>query len=54
MQGQETFQIMGDVEEGFNEEDIQAIIDQTNCSRKEAEKALKEHGDLADAIMSLK
>jgi|SRR3990167_4126155 len=53
MQGQETFQIVGDVSEGFNEDDIKTIMDQTNCSRKEAERALEEHGDLADAIISL-
>ena len=53
MQGQETFQITGDIEEGLNEEDVKTIMDQANCSRKEAEKALKEHDDLTEAIISL-
>jgi len=54
MQGHETFQITGDITEESNEEDIKTIIDQTGCSKEEAEKALEEKGDLADAIMSLK
>jgi len=55
MQGHETFQVVGDVEEESNEEDIKTIIDQTKCSKEEAEKALKENnGDLAEAILSLK
>ena len=43
MQGQET----------FNEEDIKTVMDSAKCSRSEAEEALKEHGDLTEAIMSL-
>ena len=54
MQGHETFQIAGDITEESNEEDIKTIMEQTGCSKEEAEKALKEKGDLADAIMSLK
>lgn len=54
MQGHDTFQIMGDVTEENNEEDIKTIMEQANCSKEEAEKALKEHDDLAEAIMSLK
>jgi alpha-NAC-related protein len=56
MQGQESFQITGDVsesEEGFSEADIETIMEKTSCSREEAESALKETGDLADAIMKL-
>ena len=54
MQGHETFQIVGDVQEESNEEDIKTIIEQTGCSKEEAEKALEEHEDLTEAIMSLK
>ena len=53
MQGQETFQITGDIEEGLNEEDMKTVMDSAKCSRSEAEEALKEHGDLTEAIMSL-
>ena len=61
MMGQESFQVVGDVEEqslgttlDISEEDIQTIIDQTSCTKEEAEKALDEsEGDLAAAIMAL-
>ncbi len=55
MQGQESFQITGDVSEenGFSEDDVKVIMEKTNCSKKDAEKALEETGDLADAIMKL-
>jgi len=55
MQGQESFQISGDVGEevGFDENDIDTIIEKTGCSREEAEKALNETGDLAEAILKL-
>ena len=55
MQGQETFQISGDVSEesGFSEDDIKVIIEKTKCSEKEAKKALEETGDLAEAILKL-
>ena len=61
MMGQESFQVVGDFEEraldttpDISEEDIQTVIDQTNCSKKEAEKALEaSKGDLAEAIMGL-
>ena len=55
MQGNETFQISGEVHEEMNEDDIKTIMDQTKCSKKEAEEALIEsNGDLAEAIISLK
>ena len=54
MQGHETFQVVGAITEERNEEDIKTVMDQTGCSKEEAEKALNEKGDLADAIMSLK
>lgn len=57
MQGQETFQISGEIieesEELFSKEDIKTIIEKTNCSEKEAKNALEETGDLAEAIMKL-
>ena len=57
MQGQESFQISGDVSEEsgekFSENDIKVVMEKTNCSEKEAKKALEETGDLADAIMKL-
>ena len=58
MQGQESFQISGDVseqeeDEDTSEEDIKTIMEKTGKSRKEAEQALKKTGDLADAILEL-
>ena len=57
MMGQETFQVIGDVEEhqGILKEDIETVAEQADVSLKEAEKSLKENnGDLAAAILSLK
>jgi len=59
MQGNETFQISGDISERakeieISEEDIATVIEQTNCSKEEALKAIKEtNGDLAEAILKL-
>jgi alpha-NAC-related protein len=56
MQGQESFQITGDVSEeenSFLEDDIEVVMQKTNCSREEAEEALKVTGDLAEAILKL-
>lgn len=56
MQGQDSFQISGDVEEVDNEisgEDIRTIIEKTGCSDEEARTALEETGDLAEAILRL-
>lgn len=53
--GQETLQITGTIEELINEDDVKMIMEQANCSREKAIKALKEsNGDLASAILSLK
>lgn len=53
--GQESIQIIGKIEEEFSEEDIKTVIQQTNCSEKEAKSALeKSGGDLAKAILLLK
>jgi nascent polypeptide-associated complex subunit alpha len=54
MQGQESFQIAGEIEEeDFSEEDIEMIMEKTSCTREEAEEALEETGDLAEAILKL-
>ena len=55
MQGQESFQITGDISEenGFSEDDIKVVMEKTNCSKKDAENALEETGDLAEAILKL-
>ncbi|MFA4953632.1 MAG: nascent polypeptide-associated complex protein [Candidatus Pacearchaeota archaeon] len=58
MQGQESFQISGDVseesEEKFSNDDIQTVIEKTGCSKKDAKQALENSdGDLAEAILEL-
>jgi nascent polypeptide-associated complex subunit alpha len=58
MQGQETFQIAGNIrteseEVEISEEDIETVMEKTGCSKKEAVKALEETGDLAEAILKL-
>ena len=62
MMGQETFQIIGDIEERpldnkleISEEDIKMVIEQTGVSEKEAKESIeRNNGDLAAAIMELK
>ena len=61
MMGQETYQIIGEVEEreresapDINEEDILTVMQQTGAERDEAIKAInRAEGDLAAAIMEL-
>ena len=56
VQGQESFQITGDVkeiQEEFSESDVKIIMEKTGASRKKAEETLKKTGDLADAILEL-
>ncbi|MCL5018286.1 MAG: nascent polypeptide-associated complex protein [Candidatus Pacearchaeota archaeon] len=55
MQGQESFQISGEVSEetSFSEEDIKVIMEKTGVSESEAKKTLEETGDLAEAILKL-
>ncbi|MBD3253430.1 nascent polypeptide-associated complex protein [Candidatus Pacearchaeota archaeon] len=60
MQGQENFQISGDIaeedkqEDNHTEEDIKTIMEKTECSEEQAKEALqKSEGDLTDAILSL-
>ena len=57
MQGQESFQISGDVSEEearINEEDVKLVMEKTGKSEDKARKALeKSDGDLTEAIMEL-
>ncbi|MEX0932782.1 MAG: nascent polypeptide-associated complex protein [Candidatus Pacearchaeota archaeon] len=55
MQGQESFQISGDIKEerGIPEEDIKTVMERTNSSEEDAKRALEQTGDLASAIMQL-
>tara|TARA_Y100000310_G_C20669467_1_gene809428 strand:+ start:2241 stop:2579 length:339 start_codon:yes stop_codon:yes gene_type:complete len=61
MMGQETYQVVGEVEERsidttpeINEDDIKTVMDQAKVSQEDAEKAITEaDGDLAQAILSL-
>lgn len=55
IQGQEMFQITGETKEetGFSEEDIKTIIEKTDATPAQARKALKDTGDLAEAILKL-
>ncbi|MBI2631838.1 nascent polypeptide-associated complex protein [Candidatus Pacearchaeota archaeon] len=59
MQGQESWQITGDVrevekEEGIRVEDIKMVSEKTGKSEKEAKKALEDtNGDIAEAIVKL-
>lgn len=56
MQGQESFQISGDVsesEEKFSDDDVKVVMEKTGCSEKEAKKVLEKTGDLAEAILEL-
>ncbi len=56
MQGQESFQISGDIKEegvGISESDINTIIEKTGVCEKKAREALEKTGDLAEAILEL-
>ena len=61
MQGQESFQISGDVSERsissspeITDEDIETIMAQTGCTKEEAAEAIEESdGDLAEAVLKL-
>jgi len=59
-QGQESFQISGDVSEiseqtdTFSKDDIKTLMAQTGCTEKQAKAALEKTGDLVEAIMLLK
>ena len=58
MQGQETFQIAGEISEqeaeiGISEEDIQTIVEKTGTSKEKARESLEKTGDLAESILEL-
>ena len=57
MQGQESFQITGDVSEeeevGISEEDVKTVMEKTQCTEEQARKVLESTGDLAEAILEL-
>lgn len=57
MMGQETIQVIGDIEEiemeGFTDEDIHMVMDQTGCNREQAKEALDMKKDIAAAILYL-
>ena len=62
MMGQETFQIIGNINERqlstepeINNDDIKTVMEQANVPEDEAKKAISDsEGDLAKAILSLK
>jgi len=62
MGGQETFQVVGNVEEReldttaeINEDDVKTVMEQADVTEEEARKAIEENdNDLAAAIMALK
>lgn len=56
MQGQETFQIAGNISEQepeISEEDIKTIVEKTGASEEKAKETLEKTGDLAEAILEL-
>lgn len=56
MQGQETFQIAGNIseqEQGISEEDIKTVMEKTGASKEKAKEVLEKTGDLAEAILEL-
>lgn len=62
MMGQQTYQVVGEEEERelsaepeINEDDIKTVMEQAECSKEDALKAIKKSkGDLAQAIIKLK
>ena len=58
MQGQETFQIAGEVTEESEEvivsqDDIKLIVEKTGCTEEKASETLEKTGDLTEAILEL-
>ena len=55
MMGNKVFQVFGNfkIKSALSEEDISLIVEKTGCSKEEAKKALKETGDIAEAILQL-
>ena len=62
MMGQDTFQVIGEVEErelgslpSINPDDVKTVQEQTGASEEQAREAIEKHnGDLALAILALK
>lgn len=56
--GQQSFQIVGDIEEKekgkFIDEDVTMVMEKTGAGEEAAKKALEEEGDIAAAIIKLK
>lgn len=57
-QGQEMFQLQGNYTEekketGPEQEDIELVMEKTECSREEAKDALENSEDVAEAVMEL-
>jgi len=58
MQGQESFQITGDISESttevqFSDEDVSLVAEKTGKSKEEALQALEKTKDIAEAIIQL-
>jgi nascent polypeptide-associated complex subunit alpha len=59
MQGQENFQITGNIEEEsaepeISEDDIKTVMEKTDCTEDQAKEVLEStNGDLAEAILEL-
>lgn len=58
MQGQDTFQIAGEIREesaelGVSEEDVKTVMEKTGKSEEESRETLEKTGDLAEAILEL-
>lgn len=55
IQGQESFQISGDVKEetSISEEDIKTVMKQTKATKKQAKESLERTHDLAESILEL-
>jgi nascent polypeptide-associated complex subunit alpha len=59
--GQETYQVVGDVEEveagvsDISDEDVKTVVEQTGVDEEKARESLTEHkGDIAKTILDLK
>ncbi len=58
MQGQESFQIVGEIREetaevGISEDDVKTVMEKTGKSEEEVKEVLEKTGDLAEAILEL-
>jgi len=52
--GEEIWQVSGKAEEALAEEDIRLVMEKAGVDREKAIQALKQHRDIAKAILSLK